>query len=142
MLKEFKEFAIKGNAFELAVGIVIGAAFSTIVNSLVNDIIMPPFSLILGKVNFVNLYINLSGVSYSSLDEAKKAGAITINYGAFINNVIIFLIISFVLFLFIKQINLFRRSPNQAPNNKQCPFCFSTIALKATRCPNCTSELK
>ncbi len=143
MFKEFREFAIKGNVVDLAVGVIIGTAFGQIVNSLVNDIVMPPFSLLLGKVNFLNLYINLSGKHFNSLIEAKAAGAITINYGVFINTIINFILVSFALFLVIKQINRLRRQPQKAePNTKQCPYCFSNIPLPATRCPNCTSPIK
>lgn len=143
MLKEFKAFAVRGNVVDMAVGVIIGAAFGKIVTSLVNDVIMPPLGLLLGKVDFANLYLNLSGGTYASLAEAKKAGAVTIGYGAFINTVIDFVIVAFVLFLLIRQMNRLKREPAPAaPTTKDCPFCFSKIPLKATRCPNCTSELK
>ncbi len=143
MLKEFKSFAMKGNVLDMAIGIIIGAAFGRIVTSLVNDIIMPPIGIILGQVDFANLYINLSGTAYASLDEAKKAGAATINYGLFINTVIDFLIVAFVLFLIIRQVNRWTQKPAPAavPTTKECPFCCTAIPIKATRCPNCTSEL-
>ncbi len=141
MLREFKEFALRGNVIDLAVGIVIGAAFNQVINSLVNDIIMPPFGLMLGKVNFSNLYLNLSGKSYPSLAAARAAGAVTIDYGLFINNLINFLIVALVIFLLIRWINRLHHKPPQAPDTKPCPFCRTTIPLKATRCPNCTSKL-
>ena len=139
MLKEFKEFAVKGNMVDMAVGIIIGAAFGKIVNSLVNDIIMPPFGLILGKVDFSNLFVNLSGSHYGTLAEAKKAGAPTINYGVFLNDVISFLIVAFAVFLLIRQINKLRSAPE--PTTKACPYCLEKIPIKASRCPHCTSEL-
>jgi len=143
MLKEFREFIARGNMIDLAIGIVIGAAFGKIITSLVNDVIMPPIGLLLGKVDFSNLFINLSGTAYASLDEAKKAGAATLNYGVFLNTVIEFLIIAFVIFLLVKQINRLKRpAPAAAPTTKECPFCFTEIPIKATRCPHCTSELK
>ena len=143
MWKEFREFAVKGNMIDLAIGVIIGAAFGKIVTSLVNDIIMPPIGLLLGKVDFSSLYINLSGKSFASLDEAVKAGAPLIKYGAFINNIIDFLIVAFVIFLVIKQINRMKKQePAPEPTKKECPFCKSQVALNATRCPFCTSELK
>lgn len=143
MLEEFKKFAMRGNVIDLAVGFIMGGAFGAIVNSLVNDVIMPPIGLVLGRVNFSSLFINLTSTAYTSLDEAKKAGAATINYGAFINTVINFIIIAFVLFLLIRQVNRLTAKPAApaAPTTKDCPYCFSAIALKATRCPNCTSQL-
>jgi large conductance mechanosensitive channel len=145
ILKEFKEFAIKGNVLDMAIGIVIGTAFGKIVSSLVNDVIMPPIGRVLGKVNFSNLYINISEQQYDSLDAAKAAGAATINYGMFINVVIDFLIVAFIMFLIVKQVNRVKRKPEPAPTaeptTKQCPFCFTNIPIKAARCPNCTSEL-
>jgi large conductance mechanosensitive channel len=145
LIKEFKEFAIKGNVLDMAIGIIIGTAFGKIVTSLVNDVIMPPIGRIFGKVNFADLYINISGQQYDSLDAAKAAGAATINYGMFINVVIDFLIVAFIMFLVVKQVNRLKRKPEPAPTaeptTKQCPFCLSTIPLKATRCPFCTSEL-
>jgi len=143
MLKEFKEFATRGNAIDMAVGIVIGAAFGRIVSSLVADIIMPPIGLLLGRVDFSNLFINLSGQHYDSLADAKKAGVAVISYGAFLNTVIEFLIVAFAIFLLVRQINRFQKpAPAPAPSTKECPYCASTIPLKAVRCPNCTSELK
>lgn len=144
MLKEFKEFAMRGNVMDMAVGIIIGAAFGKIVSSFVNDVLMPPIGLLLGKVDFSNLFISLSGQSFATLEEAKKAGAATIKYGVFINTVIDFIIVAFVIFLMIRQINRLNRQPEPAPaipTTKECPFCFSVIPIKATRCPNCTSEL-
>jgi large conductance mechanosensitive channel len=143
MLKEFKQFAMRGNVLDMAVGIIIGAAFGKIVTSLVSDILMPPIGRILGRVDFSSLFINLSGQSYDSLAAAKAAGAATINYGMFLNTVIDFVIVAFVIFLIIRQVNKWQKpAPAAAPATKECPYCASTIALKATRCPNCTSELR
>ncbi len=142
MLKEFKEFALKGNVIDLAVGIIIGAAFNNIVQSLVKDIIMPPIGLVIGRVDFTSLFISLNGRSYPSLAQAQQAGAPTINYGNFINTVVNFLILAFVLFIIIRQINrLKRQPPPPETNTKECPYCISTIPIRATRCPECTSEL-
>ena len=144
MFKEFKEFAMRGNVVDLAIGVIIGAAFGKIVSSLVSDIIMPPFGLLLGRVNFSNLFLNISGQPYDSLKAAQDAGAATINYGLFINNLIDFIIIAFALFLVVRFINQLQRPkavPTAAPTTKECPFCFSVISLKATRCPACTSQL-
>jgi large conductance mechanosensitive channel len=143
MWKEFREFAMRGNVIDLAVGIIIGAAFGKIVTSLVNDILMPPLGVLLGKVDFSDLFINLSGKTYGSLTEAKAAGAATINYGIFINNIIDFLIVAFAVFLLVKQINRLTVKP-AAPTpitTKECPFCRTAIPLQATRCPACTSQL-
>ena len=145
MLKEFRDFAIKGNVIDLAIGIIIGTAFGRIVTSLVTDIIMPPLGVLLGKVDFSNLYINLSGKAFNSLTDAKAAGAATINYGLFINNIIDFIIVAFVIFLLVRGINRMKKAPAPAPAapaTKECPFCYTQIPIKATRCPNCTSELK
>ncbi|MGX2030128.1 MULTISPECIES: large-conductance mechanosensitive channel protein MscL [Methylocaldum] len=147
MLKEFKEFAMRGNAVDMAVGIVIGAAFGAIVKSLVDDVIMPPIGLLLGNVDFSNLFVVLKDGAttgpYASLAEAKRAGAVTINYGVFFNSVISFLIVAFSIFLLVRSINKLRReAPSAAPATKECPYCLSAVALKATRCPQCTSELK
>lgn len=145
MLKEFKEFAMKGSLLDLAIGFILGGAFGKIVSSLVNDVIMPPIGLLLGKVDFASLFINLSGKSYATLAEAKAAGAATINYGIFLNVFIDFLIVALVMFLLVKQVNKLRRKPGEAPavpTTKECPFCFSVIPIKAVRCPNCTSQLK
>ncbi|NLE99524.1 MAG: large conductance mechanosensitive channel protein MscL [Anaerolineales bacterium] len=142
MLKEFKEFITRGNMIDLAIGVIIGGAFGAIVSSLVNDIIMPPIGLLLGKVNFSNLFIDLSGKGYETLQAAKDAGAATINYGSFINTVINFLIIALVIFLVVKQINRLRKpAAPAAPTTKDCPYCRTAIPIKATRCPNCTSQL-
>jgi len=145
MFKEFKEFAMRGNVLDMAIGIIIGAAFGKIVTSLVTDVIMPPIGLLLGKLDFSNLYINLSGQPYPSLATAKAAGASTINYGLFINTVIDFIIVAFVIFLLIRQVNKMKRQPEVAsvvPTTKECPYCLSVIPVKAVRCPHCTSELK
>jgi large conductance mechanosensitive channel len=144
MLKEFKAFAMRGNVIDLAVGIILGTAFGAIVTSLVNDIIMPPIGMILGEVDFSSLYINLSGGDYATLAAAQEAGAVTINYGTFINTIINFLIIAFAIFIVIRQINRLQRQEEEAPaepTTKDCPFCFTEIAIQATRCPNCTSQL-
>ena len=142
MLKEFKEFAMKGNVLDMAVGIIIGAAFGRIVTSLVNDVIMPPIGLVLGHVDFSSLFLNISGTSYPTLAAAKAANAATINYGSFINTVIDFLIVAFVIFLFVRQINRWNKPvPAPAATTKECPYCASQIPIKATRCPNCTSDL-
>jgi large conductance mechanosensitive channel len=149
MWKEFKEFAVRGNVVDMAVGIIIGAAFGTIVKSLVSDIIMPPIGLLLGNVDFSNLYAVLKQGTvagpYASLADAQAAGAVTINYGAFINTIISFIIIAFAVFLLIRSINRLKRKkeePAAEPTTKTCPFCQSAIPIKATRCPFCTSELK
>jgi large conductance mechanosensitive channel len=142
MLKEFKEFALKGSVLDLAIGVIIGAAFGKIVTSLVNDVIMPPIGLLIGKVDFSNLFIDLSGQHHNSVAEAKAAGAATINIGMFINNVIDFFLVALVVFLLVRQINRLKRTPAPPPpNTKDCPFCASAIPLKATRCPACTSQL-
>ena len=149
MFKEFKEFALRGNVLDMAVGIIIGAAFGGIVNSFVSDVIMPPIGLLFGNVDFSNLYFILKeGLvpgPFASLAEAKKAGAVTISYGVFINTIINFLILAFVVFLFIRSINKLRRKEEAtpaAPTTKDCTYCFTSIPIKATRCPHCTSELK
>jgi large conductance mechanosensitive channel len=144
MLKEFKEFALRGNVIDLAIGIIIGGAFGKIITSLVNDIIMPPIGLLLGKVDFSNLYINLSGKPFANLKDAQAAGAATINYGLFLNTVIDFLIVAFIIFLIIRQINRLTVKPTApaAPSTRECPYCFTQVSVKASRCPNCTSELK
>jgi large conductance mechanosensitive channel len=140
MFKEFKEFAVKGNVIDMAVGIIIGAAFGKIVSSFVKDILMPPIGLLLGKVDFSGLFVNISGKPYETLASAKAAGAATINYGMFLNTVIDFIIVAFAIFLLVRQVNRLKREPE--PSSKECPHCLSKIPLKATRCPNCTSELK
>jgi len=149
MLKEFKEFAMRGNVVDMAVGIVIGAAFGTIVKSLVSDVIMPPIGLLLGNVDFSNLFIIIKegAVSgpFSILADAQKAGAVTINYGTFINTIVSFIIVAFALFMVIKGMNQLKREqevPPAVPTTKECSHCFTTIPIKATRCPNCTSELQ
>jgi len=146
MWKEFKEFIMRGNVMDMAVGIIIGAAFGKIVASFVGDLLTPVLGLILGKVDLSNLFITLSGQSFATLEEAKKAGAVTLRYGLFINTVIDFLIVSFAIFMMIRQVNRLKKQPapeaTAAPTTKECPYCFTTIPLKATRCPNCTSELK
>ncbi|MCC7382296.1 MAG: large conductance mechanosensitive channel protein MscL [Deltaproteobacteria bacterium] len=146
VLKEFKEFAVKGNVIDLAVGVIIGGAFGKITSSLVNDILMPPLGMLLGRVDFSNLFVTLSSESYASLDLAKKAGAATLNYGLFINTVIDFTLVAFAVFLVIKQVNRLKREPPAPPpgppTTKECPLCISTIPIKATRCAHCTSELK
>jgi len=145
MFKEFKEFTLRGNVIDLAIGVIIGAAFGKIVTSFVNDILMPPIGLLLGNVGFSNLFINLSGQPYGSLEEAQAAGAATINYGLFINTVLDFIIVAFVIFLLVRQVNRMRRereAPPAEPTTRECPYCLSTVPLKATRCPHCTSELE
>jgi large conductance mechanosensitive channel len=148
MLKEFKEFALRGNVLDMAVGIIIGAAFGTIVRSLVDDIIMPPIGLLLGGVDFANFFILLKQGStagpYASLADARAASAVTMNYGLFINAVISFLIVAFVIFLLIRNVNRLKRqeeAPPAEPTTKGCPYCLSTIPIQATRCAYCTSEL-
>ena len=144
MVKEFREFIARGNVFDLAVGIVIGAAFTSVVNSLVEDILMPPIGMLTGGVDFKNLYLNLGEGSYPSLAAAKEAGAATLNYGNFINNVISFLIVAFAVFLLVKSYNRLREqreSTPAAPTDKECPFCRFTIPVGATRCAHCTSQL-
>ncbi|MEJ2150843.1 MAG: large conductance mechanosensitive channel protein MscL [Chloroflexota bacterium] len=145
MLKEFKDFAMRGNVVDLAVGIIIGAAFNQVVNSLVNDIIMPPIGLILGRVDFTNLFISLTGQQYDSLAAAQEAGAATFNYGLFINALINFVIVAFAVFLLVRGMNRLHGQAEEAPpkpETKDCPYCFTAIPVKASRCPHCTSELK
>jgi large conductance mechanosensitive channel len=149
MLREFKEFAMRGNVLDLAIGIVIGAAFSTIVKSLVDDLIMPPIGLLLGKVDFSNLFLVLKSGNppgpYASLAAAKAAGAVSINYGAFVTTIINFLIVAFAVFLLVRGVNQLRRqeeAPPAAPTTKECPYCLSTIPSNAIRCAHCTSELQ
>ncbi len=144
MWKEFRDFAMRGNVIDLAVGIIIGAAFGKIVSSLVNDILMPPIGVVLGKVDFSNLFVSLTGQHFNSLAEAKAAGAATLNYGIFINNIIDFLIVAFAVFLLVQQVNRFTKKPAApaAATTKECPYCLSTIPLRASRCPQCTSEIK
>jgi large conductance mechanosensitive channel len=143
MFKEFKDFAMRGNVIDLAVGVIIGAAFGAIVTSLVNDVIMPPVGKLLGGVDFKDFFITLDGSTYKTLDEAKKAGVATIAYGSFINAVIQFLIVAFAVFLVVKQVNRFKAPPAAAaPATKECGFCGMPIPIKAKRCPHCTSELR
>jgi len=149
MFKEFKEFAMRGNVVDMAVGIIIGAAFGTIINSFVADIIMPPIGLILGNVDFSGMFILLKegkvAGPYETIAAAKAAGAVTLNYGVFINTVISFLIIAFSVFIVIRNVNRLKRkeeAPSAVPTTKECPYCMSVIPIKAVRCPQCTSELK
>lgn len=149
MLKEFKEFAMRGNVVDMAVGIIIGAAFGAIAKSLVSDIIMPPIGLLLGDVDFSSLFIVLKEGTvagpYASLAEAQKAGTVTVNYGVFANTIVSFLIVAFAVFILIRNINKLKRqekAPPAEPTTKECPFCLSVIPIKAVRCPHCTSELK
>jgi large conductance mechanosensitive channel len=144
MLKEFREFAARGNVIDLAVGVIIGAAFGRIVTSLVNDVIMPPIGMLIGGVDFTNLFATVNGAHYASYAEAKAAGAPTINYGVFLNTVLEFLIVAFVVFLLVRQINRMKTPVPSAPVDeaRDCPFCVSRISRMARRCPHCTSELK
>ena len=140
MLKEFKKFALRGNMIDLAVGMIIGSAFTGIVNSLVNDIIMPVVSIFTGKVDFTNWFISLDGSHYPTLEAAQAAGAATFNYGSFISNVINFIIMAFVVFMFVKLMNKLshKEEAPAAPTTKKCPYCQSEISIEATRCPHCT----
>ncbi len=141
---DFKQFVMRGNVVDMAVGVIVGGAFGKIVSSLVNDVVMPPIGLLLGGVDFSSLFLSLNGQVYASLAEAQQAGAPTLNYGVFFNTVINFLIVAFVIFVVIRQISALKRKPEPAPavpTTKECPFCFSTVSLKATRCPNCTSQI-
>lgn len=149
MLKEFKEFAVKGNVADMAVGIIIGGAFGTIVKSLVSDVLMPPVGLLLGGVDFSELFVVLkqgeAGKAIATLADAKAAGAVTLNYGLFINSVISFLIVAFAVFVVIKQLNRLKReeeAPPAEPTTKKCKYCFSEISIEALRCPQCTSQLE
>lgn len=143
MIKDFKEFIMRGNVLDLAVAVIIGGAFGKIVSSMVEDVIMPPIGLVLGKVDFSNLFINLSGGDYKSIAAAKAAGAATLNYGLFINTIINFLIVAMAIFMVVRASNKLKKpAPTAAPTTKECPYCLSSIPLKATRCPHCTSELK
>ncbi len=143
VLKEFKEFAVKGNVLDMAVGIIIGAAFGKIVTSFVEDIIMPPIGLLLGKVDFANLYLNLSGQPWESLEAAKKAGAPLIRYGVFLNQALSFVIVAFAVFMIVKAVNRLRKQEEtvEEATEKLCPYCQTAIPLAATRCPHCTSQL-
>ena len=143
MLKEFREFAARGNVIDLAVGVIIGAAFGKVVSSLVTDVVMPPIGLIIGRVDFKNLFVGLDGRVFPSLAEAQKAGAPTINYGVFLNTIVEFLIVAFVVFLLVRTVNRWVPRPAVAPDEprRDCPFCASSIAARAKRCPFCTSEV-
>ena len=142
MLKEFRDFVVRGNVLDLAVAVIIGGAFGKIVTSFVNDILMPPIGLLLGGVDFTNLFVALDGKSYESLEAAKTAGAATINYGVFLNTVIDFLIVAFFIFMIVRMANRLQKpAPSAEPTTKECPYCYSTIPIKAKRCPNCTSQL-
>ena len=143
MFREFREFVMRGNVLDLAIAVIIGVAFGRIVTSFVEDILMPPIGVLLGRVDFSNLFINLSGQNYPSVAAAKAAGAATLNYGMFLNHIINFVIIAFAIFLLVKQINRMQKpGPAPAPTTKDCPHCLSAIPLKATRCAFCTSDLK
>ncbi len=142
MVGEFRDFAMRGNMLDMAIGIIVGAAFGRVVSSFVSDVLMPPISLFMGKSDFSGRFINLSGHAYATLAEAKAAGAATLNYGLFLNAVFDFLIVAFAVFMLIRQVNRLKgdvKSP--AETTKPCPFCCSTVATKATRCPHCTSAL-
>jgi large conductance mechanosensitive channel len=149
MWKEFREFAMRGNVIDMAVGIIIGASFGTIVNSLVNDLIMPPIGIILGSVDFRDFFVVIkggTGENFHSIEEAKSAGAVTWNYGQFITNIMTFVIVAFAVFLLVKTINKLKRKeeaiPASTPTTKDCPFCLTKISIKASRCPQCTSQLQ
>ena len=145
MLKEFKEFALRGNVIDMSVGIVIGAAFGKIVGSLVEDILMPPLGLLIGKVDFTNLFVDLSGHGYATLAEAKTAGAATLRYGVFLNNIVDFVLIAFAIFIVIRQINRLKKKaepvPASVPEVKTCRYCLASVPAAATRCGHCTSEI-
>ena len=142
MLKEFKEFAMKGNVLDMAIGVIIGGAFGKIVTSLVSDVLMPPLGLVLGKVDFSSLFLNLSGTPQASLAAAKAAGAPTVNYGVFLQTVLDFIIIAFVIFMLVKQVNRLKTpAAPSAPTTKDCPLCLSTIPIRATKCAHCTSSV-
>jgi large conductance mechanosensitive channel len=142
VLQEFKKFALQGNVLDMAIGIIIGAAFGKIVSSLVNDVLMPPIGLVVGNLDFSGLFVNLSGQPYATLALAKAANAPTLNYGLFLNNVIDFLIVALVVFLMVKQINRLKAKPAAAPTTRDCPRCLSAVPLRATRCAFCTSDLQ
>lgn len=144
MLKEFKEFALRGNVMDMAIGIILGGAFGKIVSSFVKDVLMPPLGLLLGKVDFANLFLDLSGKGYASLAAAREAGAPVIAYGTFINTVVDFVFIAFAIFLVVKQMNRLKKqeeAPAAAPTTKKCPYCLMEIPIEATRCGHCTSQL-
>ncbi|HEY6418143.1 MAG TPA: large conductance mechanosensitive channel protein MscL [Candidatus Binataceae bacterium] len=142
ILSEFKEFAVKGNLIDISVGFVLGAAFGKISSSLVGDILMPPIGLVLGRVDFANLFVNLSGKSYQTLAQAKVAGAATLNYGAFINTLIDFAIVAFAMFLLVKWVNRLALAKPAPPSTKLCPYCLNAIPIGATKCGHCTAEQK
>ncbi len=145
VLKEFKEFAVKGNVLDMAIGIILGVAFGKIVTSMVEDIIMPPLGLLLGKVDFTNLFFSLTGRHFDTLAAAKAAGAPTVNYGLFVNNVLNFVIVAFAIFLLVRQVNRFKRqqeAPAATPTTRECPYCLSPIPVKAARCAHCTADLQ
>jgi large conductance mechanosensitive channel len=142
MLKEFKDFALRGNVIDMAVGIIVGAAFNGVVKSLVDNVIMPPIGLLVGHVNFSNLFLNLSLAHYPTLAAAKKAGAPTLDYGIFINTLINFLIVAFAVFLLVREINRLHHQAAPPPTTKDCPYCATPIPIAAVRCPHCTSEVK
>lgn len=143
MIKEFKEFAMRGNVLDMAVGIIIGAAFGQIVTSFVQDVLMPPIGRLLGKADFSNLFVNLSGTHYDTIAAAKAAGAATLNYGLFLNTIINFLIVAFAVFLLVRQVNrLAPKPPPPPPATRDCPYCLSAIPIQATKCAHCTSELR
>jgi len=144
MLKEFKKFAMRGNVVDMAIGVIIGGAFGKIITSLINDVIMPPIGMLLGQVNFADLFLDLSGKGYPSLAAAQEAGAATINYGLFLNTILDFIVVALVIFLLVRQINRMQKqekTPPATPTTKKCPYCFTEIPVAATRCPHCTSEL-
>jgi large conductance mechanosensitive channel len=144
MLKEFKEFAMKGNVLDMAIGIIIGAAFGKIISSMVSDILMPPIGMLMGQVDFSSLFVTLTGQPFPSLAAAKAAGAPTINYGVFLQTILDFVIVAFVIFMVVKQVNRFKKpdAPPAPPSTKSCPYCLSEIPLKAIRCSHCTSDVK
>lgn len=141
MLKEYRTFVLRGNVLDLAVALVIGAAFGKIVTSVVSDVLMPPIGLLLGRIDFSNLFINLSGQAYPTVAAAKAAGAPTLNYGLFLNTVVDFLVVAFAVFLVLREVNRLKAEPAAAPATRECPFCISSISLGARRCPHCTSEV-
>src|SRR5712692_2998012 len=144
MLKEFKEFAMRGNMLDMAVGIIVGAAFGQIVNSFVQDVMMPPIGRLVGQVDFSNLFVTLTGQHYDTVAAAKAAGAATLNYGLFLNTIINFLIVAFAVFLLVRQVNRLapKPAPAAAPSTRDCPYCLSAVPSKATKCAHCTSELR
>jgi large conductance mechanosensitive channel len=146
MIEEFKKFAIQGNVMDMAVGVIIGAAFGKIISSLVEDVIMPPIGLLMGGVDFSSLFLTLSGGTYESVAKAKEAGAATLNYGIFMNHIVNFLIVAFAIFMLVKQLNRLKTAPPPPPpgppTTKDCPYCLTMIPIKATRCGHCTSEVK